>query len=235
MRKASALGAALVIVCASAGPAAAGEPLDPIKVEDAGVNVHRRPYVRWTPAWPLVNIGMTTRPVRRADGLPARRFTVTAGFMGSLPAETSWVGEDRLVPGDYHLSISGDAAFQTSPWTPFVLITVRARHGEWTGPTSQKRYIRLGHPGPRVLDGVSFSVWGGGVGSCYASFTLPRIWLRADGSFSAHFPSARSRQTGGNVWISGRLRRRFARGTLRVADMFEGCRTPIVRWSARRR
>ncbi|MBN1530974.1 MAG: hypothetical protein JW895_18070 [Thermoleophilaceae bacterium] len=235
MQKASAVCATFAIACASAGPAAAGEPLAPLEITSARVDAQRHVFVSWAPAWPLVNIAVTTRPVRRPDGEPARRYQVQGGFMGSLPPQTSWRVEDPLIPGEYHVSISGDAAFRHSPATPFEHLAVKARRGEWTGSTSQSRYIRLRHPGPRVLDGTSFSVWGGEPDGCYVSFALPRIWVRPDGSFSAHFPSAHSRQTEGDVRISGRVRDRFARGTLRVTNMFEGCRTKVVSWSARKR
>ena len=60
------------------------------------------------------------------------------------------------------------------------------------------------------------------------------IRVRDDGRFSARFRQASSLngQTSGDVRIRGRVRRRFARGTLRVARMFEGCESRQVRWMA---
>jgi hypothetical protein len=229
---------AVAVLALSAGPAsAASEPLAPLTLTQAGVDAQRHPFARWAPAWPLVNIAVSTRPVRRADGTPAMRYTVQVGFMGSLPAETSWRGDEPLVPGVYYTAASGDAAFQQSPYTPFTRVEVKAKRGEWSGPTSQKRYIRFMRPRPRVLDGVSFSVYGANDG-CHATFRLPhRISVREDGRFSARFPQVRSLngQTDGAVRIQGRVWRRFARGTLRVERMFEGCASGLVHWTAERR
>jgi hypothetical protein len=90
--------------------------------------------VRWDPAWPLVNILVSTRPVRSADGTPALRYWVRAGFYDALSdgPERVWRSDDPLIPGVYYTAISGDAAFEHSPFTPFMRITVRPKRGEWT-------------------------------------------------------------------------------------------------------
>ena len=239
MKHASATAA---VACASvlalgAGPAAGSDPFEPLTLTQAGVDTQRHPFAHWTPTWPLVNIAVSSTPVRRADGTPALRYWVQAGFMGSLPPVNFWRGDEPLVPGVYYTAVSGDAAFQQSPFTPFTRVTVKAKHGEWTGPTSQKRYIRFRRPRLNVLEGISFSVYGANDG-CHASFALRRrIRTRDDGRFSAHFPHAWSLngQTPANVEVRGRVRRRFARGTLQVERMYEGCETGQVRWTARLR
>ena len=229
------------VVCTSAaalgtGAAPASAQLAPLTLSEAGVDAQRHPFASWTPAWPLVNILVSTKPARDADGTPAMRYWVQAGFMGSISPETSWRGDDPLIPGVYYTSISGDAAFQRTPWTPFERLDVRAKRGEWTGSTSQRHYIRFRRPRPRVLTRVSFSIYGVNDG-CRASFVLSRrIQVRADGRFSARVrQSTLNGQTEGVVRVRGRVRRRFARGTLRVDDMYEGCKTGLVRWTARRR
>jgi hypothetical protein len=222
-------------LAAGAGAAPRIDPLEPLTLTGAGVDAQRHPFARWTPTWPLVNILVASRPVRRADGTPPLRYWVQTGFMGSQPPVTSWRGDEPLVPGAYFITVSGDAAFQHSPYTPFQRVTVKAKQGEWTGPTSQKRYIRFRRPGPGILDDVSFSVYGANDG-CHASFALRRrIRVRDDGRFSARFPQAPSLngQTSGDVQVRGRMQRHFARGTLRVERMFEGCKSRQVRWTAR--
>jgi hypothetical protein len=218
------------------GAVPASAQLAPLTLSQAGADIHRHPFARWTPAWPLVNILVSTRPIRDADGTPAMRYWVQVGFMGSVPPETSWRGDDPLIPGAYYTSISGDAAFQHSPWTAFKRVEVKAKRGEWTGPTTQGYYIRLRRPRPQLLTRVSFSIYGANDG-CRASFVLRhRIRVGADGRFSAHVrQSTLNGQTEGDVRIRGRVRRGFGRGTLRVADMYEGCKTGLVHWTARRR
>jgi hypothetical protein len=229
-----------LVVCGSAiGDGARSAQLAPLTLTEAGVDGHRHPFARWDPAWPLVNISVSTRPVRSADGNPALRYWVQTGLYGALSdgPERIWRGKDPLIPGVYYTSISGDAPFEHSPATPFKRVTVMPRPGEWTGPTSQQRYIRFTRPAPRVLERLSFSVFGPNDG-CHSSFVLRRrIRLRPDGRFSAHLRNVWNleRQSQGNVRISGRVRDRFARGTLRVERLYEGCRTGPVGWSARRR
>ena len=132
--------------------------------------------------------------------------------MGSLPPKTSWRGDDPLIPGRYYTSISGDAAFQRSPWTPFERVDVKPGPREWTGSTSQRHYIRLIRPGPHVLRRVSFSIYGANDG-CRASFVLRRqIRIREDGRFFVRtWTSTLNEQTQGVVRIRGRVRKRFAR------------------------
>ena len=229
--------ASMLALTAGAGPAAGSDPLEPLTLTEAGVDAQRHPFVRWTPTWPLVNIAVSSTPVRGADGTPAIRYWVQPGFMGSLPPVNFWRGDEPLVPGVYYAAVSGDAAFQHSPFTPFERVTVKANKGEWTGPTSQKRYIRFRRPRLNVLEGLSFSVYGANDG-CHASFALRRrIRTRDDGRFSARFPqvSTLNGQTAADVEIRGRVRRRFARGTLHVERMYEGCETKRVRWTARLR
>lgn len=230
--------AALVLVI---GPAAgtAGAALPPITLTEAGVDAQRRPTARWTPEYPIVNIVVATRPVRDASTRPARRYWVQSGFHDR--PEPFWRGDDPVIPGVYYTAIQGDAPFQGGmPWTPFKRFRVNARRGEWTGPTSQQHYIRFTRPGQRALRGLSLSVHGTGM-SCeaHSSFTLaPRqVRVREDGSFSARFPGVtnRPRTSSADILIKGRARRRFARGVLRVSNLFEGCDSGRVRWSARRR
>ena len=89
---------------------------------------------------------------------------------------------------------------------------------------------------PRVLQAVLFTVYGRNDG-CHVAIALPRrIRTRDDGRFSAQFPSLTSSgQTTADVRIEGRVRRRFARGTLQVERMYEGCESGRVRWTARLR
>jgi hypothetical protein len=221
------------------GDGAGSAQLAPLTLTEAGVDGHRHPFARWDPAWPLVNILVSTRPVRSADDTPALRYWVQAGFYGALSdgPERVWRGDDPLIPGVYYTSVSGDAPFEYSPFTPFKRVTVKPRRGEWTGPTSQKRYIRFTRPAPRVLGRVSFSIFGPNDG-CRSSFVLHRrIRLREDGRFSLHLRQVWNLegQSQGDVRISGRVRDRSARGTLRVERLFEGCGTGPVSWSARRR
>jgi len=231
---------AVLGLCGDAiGEGARSTQLAPLTLTDAGVDSHRHPFARWDPAWPLVNLSVSTRPVRSADGSPALRYWAQVGSYGALSdgPERVWHGIDALIPGVYYTSISGDAPFEHSPSTPFKRVTVMPRPGEWTGPTSQKRYIRFTPPAPRVLDRLSFSVFGPNDG-CHSSFVLQRrIRLRPDGHFSAHLRNVWNleRQSPGDVQISGRVRGRFARGRLRVERLYEGCKTGLVRWSARRR
>lgn len=229
--------ASMMALAVGAGPAVGSDPLEPLTLTQAGVDPQRHPFAHWTPTWPLVNIAVSSRPVRRADGTPAIRYWVQPGFMGSSPPVNFWRGDDQLVPGVYYMAVSGDAAFQHSPLTPFKRVTVKAKQGEWTGPTSQKRYIRFRRPRPNVLEGMSFSVYGANDG-CHASFALRRqIGTRDDGRFSAHLPHVwtLNGQTTADVGIRGRVRRRFARGTLQVERMYEGCESGTVRWTARLR
>jgi hypothetical protein len=221
------------------GEGSGGAQPAPLTLTAAGVDAHRVPFVRWDPAWPVVNILVSTRPVSAADGTPALRYWVQAGSYGALSdgPERVWRGDNPFIPGVYYTAISGDAPFQHSPFTPFKRVTVKPRRGEWTGPTSQKRYIRFTRPASRVLDRVSFSVFGPNDG-CRSSFVLHlRIRLRHDGRFSVHLRQVWNleRQSQGDVRIKGRVRDRFARGSLRVERLFEGCKTGQVTWSARRR
>lgn len=243
-RRAAALTAGVLIgalgLCGNAIAAGAGSAqLAPLTLTEAGVDSHRHPFARWDPAWPLVNILVSTRPVRSADGTPALRYWVETGSYGALSdgPERAWRSDQPLIPGVYYTSISGDAPFEHSPFTQFKRITVTPRRGEWTGPTSQQRYIRFTRPAPRVLHGMSFSIFGPHDG-CHSSFVLQRrIRLQPDGHFSLHLRNVWNleRQSPGDVRISGRVRHRFARGRLRVERLFEGCRTGLVHWSARRR
>ena len=229
--------ASVLALAVGAGPAVGADPLEPLTLTQAGIDTQRHPFAHWTPTWPLVNIVVSSRPVRRADGTPAFRYGVQTGFMGSLPPVNFWRGDEPLVPGVYYTAVSGDAAFQQSPFTPFKRVTVKANQGEWTGPTSQKRYIRFKRPRLNLLEGLSFSVYGANDG-CHASFALRRrIRTRDDGRFSALFPQVwtLNGQTTAGVEIRGRLRHRFARGTLQVERMYEGCESGRVRWTARLR
>lgn len=225
----------------AASSAAAGL-LAPITLTEAGADAQRRPFARWTPAYPIVNILVSTRAVRDEDTRPSPRYWVQADSYGSLVdgPEPFWQGDDSLIPGAYYTAIQGDAPLQADlPWTPSKRFRVKARRGEWTGPTSQKHYIRFTRPRRTVLRGLGFSIYGHG-GGCEArsSFSLPRqVHLRDDGSFSVRFQGVWNvpRTSTANIRIKGRVSRGFARGVLRVADLFEGCKTGRVRWSARRR
>ena len=77
--------AALLAVAVGARPAEGSDPLDPLTLTQAGVDTQRHPFAHWTPTWPLVNIAVSSRPVRSADGTPALRYWVQPGFMGSSP------------------------------------------------------------------------------------------------------------------------------------------------------
>lgn len=222
-----------------AGSAVAA-PLPPIELTDAGADAQRRPFARWRPDHPIVNLRVSTRPVRDPGTQPADRYLAQAGFYDRAahgPAPF-WRGEgDPLLPGVYHTAIQGDGPGQGgAPWTQFRSFRVKPRRGEWTGPTSQKRYLRFTRTRAGALRGVAFSVYARGCGT-YASLRLPgSVPLRADGRFSARGTGRSKRYVGAaKVRISGRVRRGFARGTLRVDDLFEGCGSGYVRWSARRR
>jgi hypothetical protein len=210
-----------LIVTPGAAAGTAGGPLPPITLTEAGVDAQRHPF---------------------ADTRPSRRYWVQTGSYGVVEdgPEPAWRGDYPLIPGVYYTAIQGDAPFQGGmPWTPSKRFRVKARQGEWTGPTSQKRYIRFTRPRPKALRGVRFSIYGrGGACEAHASFLLPRpLEVREDGSFSGRFKNVWdvSRQSTADVRIAGRLRRSFARGVLRVDNLFEGCRSGRVTWSARRR
>ena len=65
-----ALAAALVAAGAAADHAQA-QALPPITLTDAGADAKRRPFARWAPAYPIVNIAVSTRPISDATGQPA--------------------------------------------------------------------------------------------------------------------------------------------------------------------
>jgi len=103
--------ASLLALAVGARPAVGSDPLEPLTLTQAGVDTQRHPFAHWTPTWPLVNIAVSSRPVRRADGTPALRYWVQPGFMGSSPPVNFWRGDEPLVPGVYYTAVSGDAAF----------------------------------------------------------------------------------------------------------------------------
>jgi hypothetical protein len=176
------------------------------------------------------------------DTEPGLRYRVQTGLYGILDdgPQPFWRSAEPLVPGTYYTAIDGDAPSQGGrPWTAFKRFRVPARRGEWTGTTSQKRYIRFVRPRPRLLRGLTFSVYARGTAcAAHSSFALPsQVRLRRDGRFSARFRGVWNlpRTSVANVRVSGRVRRGFARGVVRVDDLFEGCSSGAVRWSARRR
>ena len=107
--------ASMLALTAGAGPAVGSDPLEPLTLTEGGVDAQRHPFVQWTPTWPLVNIAVSSRPVRRADGTPAFRYTVQTGFMGSLPPVDFWRGDEPLVPGVYSRRCPGTPRFNTAP------------------------------------------------------------------------------------------------------------------------
>lgn len=232
--------AGVLIAAALAPAAAAAAPQSQIALLDAGADAQRRPFASWTPDLPFVNVRVSTRAVRGPDTQPASRYWVEAGTYDRAvdgPAPAWKGGADPLVPGIYHLSIQGDAASQGGmPWTPFRSFRVPARRGEWTGPTEQGRYLRFTRTRSGSLAGVAFSVLARPCGT-YASLALPgRVRVRRDGTFSALLRGSSRRWVGSpRVRFAGRVRRAFARGTLEVTGLFEGCTSGRVRWSARRR
>ena len=234
--------AGLVLMAGPAASTGAAGLLAPITLSETGADAKRRPFARWTPAYPIVNILVSTRAVTDPDTRPARRYWVQADTYGSLDdgPEPFWRGDDPLIPGVYYTAIQGDAPLQANmPWTPSKRFRVKPRPGEWTGPTSQKRYIRFKRPRGGALRGLAFSVYARSDGcEAHSSFSLPgRVLVLADGSFSARYEGVWNvnRQSTANIRIKGRVRSGFARGELRVTDLFEGCKTGRVRWSARRR
>lgn len=230
--------AVLVVASGLAAPTAAAAPLPPIQLTQAGADAQRRPFARWTPDYPFVNVRVTTRPVRGPGTQPSSRYWVRADTFDRAddgPAPF-WRG-DPLVPGMYYTSIQGDAASQGGmAWTPFRRFRVAARRGEWTGPTSQRRYLRFTRPRRGVIQGLAFSVFARPCGG-YAALSLPgQVKVRRDGRFSARGTARSTRWVGApRVRITGRIRRGFSRGTIRVDGLFEGCSSGSVRWSARRR
>lgn len=243
MKRAWIVGACLSALIVAPGAAAGTGPLPPITLTEAGADGQRLPFVRWKPDYPIVNILVSSRPARDADTRPTRRYWVQTGFYGFLDdgPEPLWRGDHRLIPGIYYTAIDGDGPFQGElPWTASTRFRVKPRPGEWTGPTSQKRYIRLTRPRPGVLRGVSFSIYARSE-SCsgHTSFVLPRpVPVDAQGRFSARFENVWDlpRQAVGDISINGRVRGAVARGVLRVKNLFEGgCKTGRVTWSARQR
>lgn len=224
------------------GPAAGAQadPLPPIALTDAGADAQRLPFARWTPEYPIVNILVSTRPVRVPGTRPTARFWAEAGSYDRIEdgPEALWRGEnDPLVPGLYYTSIQGDAPSQGGmPWTRFKRFKVKARPGEWTGNTSQKRYIRFRRSRGGALTGLAFSVYAHACGT-FASLSLPgKVQVDEDGRFSARARGTSKRFVGAaDARIHGRIRRGVARGVLRVEDLFEGCSSGRVRWSAHRR
>ena len=243
--KATLAGAACVAAVVVVGPAAHGQgsgPLPPINLTGAGADGQRVPFARWTPDdYPIVNIRVSTRPVRGPGTQPAARFLIEAGSYDRIEdgPEALWRSEnDPLVPGTYYTAIQGDAASQGGmPWTGFKRFRVKARNGEWTGNTSQKRYIRFRRKPGGAISGLAFSVFARGTCGTFASLSVPgRVAVDSDGRFSVRARGRSKRFVGtADVRITGRVRRGFARGTLRVDDLFEGCSSGRVRWSARRR
>ena len=236
---AAALATALVVVGAAAEQAGA-QALAPITLTDAGADAKRRPFARWAPAYPIVNIAVSTRPIGDATGQPALRYRVQSGTYGALDDGPTpfWRGDDALVPGVYYTAIDGDAPSQGAlPWTPFKRFRVTARRGEWTGATSQKRYVRFTRPRRGRIRGLAFSVYARGSGcEAHSTFALPRdLRVRRDGRFSARFRGVRNLPgtSTATIRVAGRIRRGFARGTIFVDDLFEGCRSGRIRWSAR--
>ncbi len=229
---------AVVVVSLLIAPTAAAAPFPPIELTQAGTDAQRRPFARWTPDYPFVNIRVATRPVRGPGTQPSSGYWVQADTFdraedGSAPF---WRGAP-LVPGVYYTSIQGDAASQGGmEWTPFRRFRVAARSGEWTGPTSQRRYLRFTRPRRGVIQGLAFSVFARRCGG-YAALSLPgQVKVRRDGRFSARGTGRSTRWVGAaTVRIEGRIRRSFARGVVRVDGLFEGCSSGSVRWSARRR
>ena len=223
-------------------PAASAEAQSGITLTGAGADAQRRPFARWTPSFPIVNIAVSTRPVRGADTAPAIRYRVQSGSYGILEDGPSpfWRGAEPLVPGVYYTAIDGDGPSQGAlPWTAFTRFRVPARKGEWTGATSQRRYLRFTRPRARVLRRLAFSVYARGLAcQVHSSFSIPGdIRLRRDGGFSIRLQGVWNlpHTSTANIRVSGRVRRSFARGVVRVDDLFEGCSSGRVRWSARRR
>jgi hypothetical protein len=218
----------------------AGAQLPAITITEAGADAERRPFVRWMPDYPIVNIRVSTRPVSDPTGQPSSRHWVQAASYDRAvhgPAPFWRGADDPLAPGVYYTAIQGDAAFQgLAPWTPFKSFRVSARPGEWTGHTTQKRYIRFTRSSRGRPRGLAFSVYAPACGT-YASVSLPgEVRTRKDGSFSVSGRGVSRRWIGtANVRIAGRVRRGFARGVLRVDDLFEGCSSGRVSWAARRR
>jgi hypothetical protein len=243
MKRALIAGACLAALIAPPGATAGPLPPAPITLTEASADAQRFPFARWTPDYPIVNVLVSSRPARDADTRPTRRYWVQTGFYDFLNdgPEPFWRGDHRLIPGIYYTAIDGDGPFLGElPWTASTRFRVKPRPGEWTGPTSQKRYIRLTRPRPGVLRRVSFSIYARSE-SCsgHTSFVLPRpVPVAAEGKFSARFENVWDlpRQTAGDISINGRVRRNLARGVLRVKNLFEGgCKTGRVTWSARLR
>jgi len=212
----------------------------PIELTDAGVDARRLPFARWSGDYPIVNLRVSTRAVRGPGTQPASRYLAQAGFYDRAahgPAPF-WRSEgDPLLPGAYHTAIQGDAPSQAKqPWTPFKSFRVKPRRGEWTGPTSQRRYLRFTRTRSGAIRGLAFSVYAPGCDS-YASLRLPgSLRVRSDGRFSGSGRGISKRYVGAaRIRISGRVRAGFARGALRVRDLFEGCGSGYVRWAVRRR
>ena len=136
MKRAWIVGACLPALIVAPGAAAGTAPLPPITLTEAGADVQRRPFARWTPDYPIVNILVSTRAVRDEDTRPALRYWVQTGFYGFLDdgPEPLWRGDYPLIPGVYYTAVQGDGPFQGDlPWTPSVRFRVKARRGEWTG------------------------------------------------------------------------------------------------------
>lgn len=229
-----------VVLVGAAAARADAAPLPPIALSQAGADLKRRPFARWTPTYPIVNVRVSTRPVRDPNTQPSGRYLVQAGFHDRAkdgPAPFWQSADDPLVPGIYHTAIQGDAPFQAGmPWTAFRSFRVSARRGEWTGHTSQKRYIRFTRSRRGALRGLALSVHARGC-ETYAALSLRReVRVRKDGRFSARTNGVSRRWIGAaRARIEGRVRGGFARGVVEVADLFEGCSSGRVRWSARRR
>ena len=243
MKRAWIVGACLSALIVAPGAAAGTGPLPPITLTEAGADGQRHPFVRWTPDYPIVNILVSSRPARDADTRPTRRYWVQTGFYGFLDdgPEPLWRGDHRLIPGIYYTAIDGDGPFQGElPWTASTRFRVKPRPGEWTGPTSQKRYIRLTRPRPGVLRGVSFSIYARSE-SCSGHSLLraapPGAGRRAGQVLRALRECVGPAAAGRRRHQHQRPRRgAFARGVLRVNNLFEGgCKTGRVTWSARQR
>jgi hypothetical protein len=236
------LTSSIVVVLGLLGPSAApalAAPLQPIQLTQAGADSHRVPFARWAPDHPIVNIRVSTRPTRMADGQPAIRYWEAAGSYGRLddgPAPEWLSGDGPLVPGLYYTSIQGDGPSGPTDWTPSHSFRVKARHGEWTGPTSQKRYLRFTRSRTGALRGLALSVYAPGC-TGHASLSLPGSFrVHRNGTFSATGRGRSRRWIGtARVRVSGRIHRHFARGVVRVDDLFEGCGSGRVSWSARLR
>jgi hypothetical protein len=226
--------AAAAIIAVPPAPAGAAH-LEPIALTAAGADSGRLPFARWAPDYPIVNIRVSTR-----SGAAADLHRVQTGFYGREDdgTEPFWRGEDdRLVPGVYYTSVQGDApGHGGSPWSPATLFRVPARRREWTGPTSQGRYLRFTRSRSGALRGLAFSVYAPGCRT-HATLSLPgSIRVRRDGTFSGRGTGTSKRFVGtARIRIRGRVRRGFARGAIRVDDLFEGCSSGRIRWSARRR